>query len=52
MWSGRHLSVPGSPETLGVSWNAANATVLDEGRRVLIDEPRRFDAAFRSSLTR
>jgi transposase len=28
---------------LGVSWNTANDAVLAEGRRVLIDDPRRFD---------
>jgi transposase len=28
---------------LGVSWNTANQAVLDEGRRVLISDPARFD---------
>jgi hypothetical protein len=28
---------------LGVAWNTANDAVLAEGRRVLIDDPRRFD---------
>ena len=30
-------------EGLGVSWGTANSAVLDEGRRVLIDDPSRFD---------
>src|SRR5215210_4632645 len=30
-------------EGLGVSRNTANSAVLEEGRRVLIDDPRRFD---------
>ena len=30
-------------EALGVSWNTANNAVLDEGRRVLIGDPARFD---------
>jgi transposase len=30
-------------EGLGVSWNTANAAVLAEGKRVLIDDPARFD---------
>ncbi len=30
-------------EGLGVSWNTANDAVLAEGRRVLIEEPGRFD---------
>jgi len=30
-------------EGLGVSWNTANGAVLAEGRRVLIEVPRRFD---------
>jgi len=30
-------------EGLGVSWNTANAAVLAEGRRVLIEDPARFD---------
>ena len=30
-------------EALAVSWNTANAAVLAEGQRVLIDDPHRFD---------
>ena len=30
-------------EGLGVSWNTANTAVLEEGRRVLINDPHRFD---------
>jgi transposase len=39
----QHLSVARVAEGLGVSWNTANAAVLAEGRRVLIDDPSRFD---------
>ncbi|WP_431791001.1 ISL3 family transposase [Kocuria palustris] len=39
----QHLSVARVAEGLGVSWNTANAAVLTEGRRVLIDDPTRFD---------
>jgi transposase len=39
----QHLSVARVAEALGVSWNTANTAVLDEGRRVLIDNPRRWD---------
>ncbi len=39
----QHLSVARVAEGLGVSWNTANAAVLAEGRRVLIDDPARFD---------
>jgi transposase len=38
-----HLTVARVAEGLGVSWNTANAAVLAEGRRVLIDDPARFD---------
>jgi hypothetical protein len=31
-------------EGLGVSWNTANDAVLAEGRRVLIEDPHRFDS--------
>ena len=34
---------PASPTPWGVSWNTANDAVLAEGRRVLIDDPHRFD---------
>jgi transposase len=39
----QHLTVARVAEALAVSWTTANAAVLDEGRRVLIDDPRRFD---------
>jgi transposase len=39
----QHLTVARVAEALGVSWNCANAAVLDEGRRVLIADPSRFD---------
>ena len=39
----QHLTVSRVAEGLGVSWGTANAAVLDEGRRVLIDDPARFD---------
>jgi transposase len=38
-----HLSVARIAEGLAVSWNTANDAVLAEGRRVLIDDPHRFD---------
>ena len=37
-----HLTVARVAEGLGVSWNTANAAVLAEGRRVLIDDPDRL----------
>lgn len=39
----QHLTVARVAEALGVSWNCANTAVLDEGRRVLIADPSRFD---------
>ncbi|MDQ1290035.1 MAG: hypothetical protein QG622_3601 [Actinomycetota bacterium] len=39
----QHLSVARVAEALAVSWNTANTAVLAEGRRVLIDDPGRFD---------
>ena len=39
----QHLTVARVAEALGVSWSTANTAVLDEGRRVLIDDPHRFD---------
>ena len=39
----QHLTVARVAEALAVSWNTANAAVLAEGRRVLIDDPHRFD---------
>ena len=40
----QHLSVARVAEGLGVSWNTANSAVLAEGKRVLIEDPHRFDA--------
>jgi transposase len=39
----QHLTVARIAEALAVSWNTANDAVLAEGRRVLIDDPERFD---------
>ena len=39
----QHLTVARIAEGLGVSWNTANNAVLAEGKRVLIDDPDRFD---------
>ena len=39
----QHLTVARIAEALAVSWNTANDAVLTEGRRVLIDDPDRFD---------
>jgi transposase len=39
----QHLTVARVAEALGVSWNTANTAVLAEGRRLLIDDPARFD---------
>ncbi len=39
----QHLSVARIAESLAVSWHTANDAVLAEGRRVLIDDPARFD---------
>ena len=38
-----HLSMARIAAGLGVAWNTANTAVLTEGRRVLIDDPARFD---------
>ncbi|MFB4273454.1 ISL3 family transposase [Nonomuraea sp. GTA35] len=38
-----HLTVARVAEGLGVAWNTANDAVLAEGKRVLIDDPARFD---------
>ena len=40
----QHLAVARIAEVLGVTWNTANKAVLTEGRRVLIDDPHRFNA--------
>jgi transposase len=39
----RHLSIARVAEALAVSWNTANNAVLAEGKRVLINDTRRFD---------
>lgn len=39
----RHLTIARIAESAGVSWNAANAAVLAEGNRLLIDDPHRLD---------
>jgi len=39
----QHLTVARVAEALGVAWNTANDAVLAEGRRVLINDPARFD---------
>jgi transposase len=39
----QHLTVACVAEGLGVAWNTANDAVLAEGRRVLIEDPSRFD---------
>ncbi|SDN99705.1 Transposase [Klenkia soli] len=39
----QHLTVARVAEGLGVAWATANDAVLAEGRRVLIDDPSRFD---------
>ena len=38
-----HLTVARVAEGLGVAWDTANDAVLAEGKRVLIDNPTRFD---------
>ena len=45
----QHLTVARVAEGLGVSWNTANDAVLAEGKRVLIDDPDRFDGVDRRS---
>jgi transposase len=39
----QHLTVARVAEALAVAWDTANDAVLAEGRRVLIDDPARFD---------
>jgi transposase len=39
----QHLTMARVAEGLGVSWNTANEAVLAEGKRVLINDPDRFD---------
>jgi transposase len=38
-----HLTVARVAEGLGIAWNTANDAVLAEGRRMLINDPARFD---------
>ncbi|WP_199279251.1 ISL3 family transposase [Arthrobacter sp. CAN_A2] len=38
-----HLTMSRVAAGLGVSWHTANTAVLTEGKRVLIDDPHRFD---------
>ena len=38
-----HLTVARVAEGLGVAWGTANTAVLAEGKRMLIDDPNRFD---------
>lgn len=39
-----YLTVAQVAEGLGVAWNTANDAVLAVGKRVLIDDPTRFEA--------
>ncbi|WP_448061389.1 ISL3 family transposase [Cellulomonas hominis] len=39
----QHLTVARLAEGLGVGWHTANTAVLDEGRRVLVSDPVRFE---------
>ncbi|ALE04842.1 transposase (plasmid) [Arthrobacter sp. ERGS1:01] len=39
----QHLTIARVAEGLGVTWNAANNAVLAEGKRILIDDPHRFN---------
>lgn len=39
----QHLTITRVAEALDVSWHTANAAVLAEGKRVLVDDPARFD---------
>ena len=39
----QHLTVARVAEGLGVSWDCANTSVLEEGRRVLINDEHRFE---------
>jgi hypothetical protein len=47
----QHLTVARVAEGLGVSWNSANDAVLDDGRRVLIADPGRFDGVRSGSMS-
>jgi len=39
----QHLTVARVAEGLGVSWHTANSAILAEGKRVLIEDPSRFN---------
>lgn len=39
----QHLTVARVAEGLGVSWHTANSAILAEGKRVLIEDPGRFN---------
>ncbi len=39
----QHLTVARVAEGLGVSWHTANSAILAEGKRVLIEDPARFN---------
>ena len=43
----QHLTVARGAEGLAVSWKTANDAVLAEGKRVLIENPGRFEAVTR-----
>ncbi|GAA5200809.1 hypothetical protein GCM10023346_43750 [Arthrobacter gyeryongensis] len=43
----QHLTVARVAEGLGVSWHTANSAILAEGKRVLIEDPARFNAGGR-----
>ena len=38
-----HLTVARAAANLGVAWHTANTAIIEEGRRMLIDDPERFD---------
>ena len=39
----QHLTVARAAEELGVAWETSNDAIIAEGKRVLIDDPARFD---------
>ena len=47
----QHLTVARIAEALAVSWDTANDAVLAEGRRVLINDPARFEGVRSSAWT-
>lgn len=46
-----HLTLARVAEALGVAWNTANAAVLAEGRRVLIEDPHRTGHGWSGSMS-